>query len=72
MPKHSGSGGTHHTTRQKGTANRHRSGAGTYARMGKGRYADRYDRPYTDGTYRSWKRYNHETDSMELIHPDDW
>jgi hypothetical protein len=40
------------TTRQKGLRNRNRSGIGSYARKGKGRYAEHYDRPALDPNYR--------------------
>jgi hypothetical protein len=48
MPRHGGSQGAHHTTKQKG---RHRDGKGTYARRQKAKNAIRYDRPFSDGTY---------------------
>lgn len=48
--RHSGSGGVHHTTKQKGIS-RKGTGSGTYARKGKGRKAEHYDRPYLEGTY---------------------
>jgi hypothetical protein len=40
----------HHTTKQKGHSRRG-SGVGTYSRLNKRRTADRYNRPYLDGTY---------------------
>lgn len=49
MARHSGSGGTHHSTRQKGLRNRTRRGVGTYKRMNKRNRADRYARPALNG-----------------------
>lgn len=51
MPRHNGSGGTAHTSRQKGYARRG-SGIGSYSRTKKSRKADIYDRPYLTGNYR--------------------
>lgn len=47
MPRHFE--GRHHTIKQKGYA---RNGLGTYSRMKKSRKAERYDRPYLEGTYK--------------------
>ena len=47
MPKARGSNGAHHTTRQKGTANRSRNGRSTYSIRSKNASRDRY------GTYAS-------------------
>lgn len=55
--RHNGSGGTHHTTRQKGRRGGRKPGKSTYARSNKRRDADRYDRPlleWNKGTYRGW------------------
>lgn len=58
MPRRNSATGTSttyaHTIRQKGRRNHYRRGhtLSTYARMEKGKTADRYDRPYLDGTYR--------------------
>lgn len=51
MARHNGSGGVHHTSRQKGYARRG-SGIGSYARQQKARKAIIYDRPYLTGNYR--------------------
>lgn len=51
MPRRSPVGTIHHTKRQKGNRNRYRDGRGTYSIKGKGKFSERYGRPYLDGTY---------------------
>ncbi len=49
MPRHAGSGGQHHTKRQKGLRNRHRQGTGRYAAKRRQQGGDTYDRPALRG-----------------------
>lgn len=62
MARKNGSGGVYHSTRQTGLANRTRSGAGSYARRHKSRHADKYDRPYADGSYLKWDSHKAEAE----------
>jgi hypothetical protein len=60
MPHNDSSGeGFHRTTRQKGLRNRRRGGRSTYSKLGKGKKAERYNRPYLTGEYREWRSNQH-------------
>lgn len=43
--------GVHSTTKQKGGKSRRGHGLSSYSVKGKGKKAERYNRPYLDGSY---------------------
>lgn len=53
MPRHDGSGGLYHSSKQKASRSRRGHSPSTYSKQKKALHADRYRQPYLDG---SWKK----------------